>query len=226
MMFQASTLEVVWPMVLKRIMTHGDLVITEDGAVTRELRNIQIVIPEPEKSGVPKGSEFGTKSIAEYKDEMINPEDKGFKYTYGSRLRDYWYHLDEYVPDDTISDQVANIVDDLLNAPTTRRAVGVTWDPSYDPWQDDVPCMNHVQFFLRHGKLEATGLWRSHDIFGAYPANFFALLELSKYIAEKTESKVSRITTYSNSAHIYEHNFGAAERAYKNQGSVLHQATL
>ena len=40
-----------------------------------------------------------------------------------------------------------------------------------------------VDFKIRDGKLNTTGLWRSHDIYGAWFPNAVGLSHLSKYVA-------------------------------------------
>ena len=99
----------------------------------------------------------------------------------------------------------------LNNFKESRRAISITWDPLLDTKNEEVPCMMLVDFKIRDGELHTTGLWRSHDIYGAWFPNAVGLSNLAKYVAEETESKLGTLTIHSISAHIYEVNFKEAE---------------
>jgi len=68
-----------------------------------------------------------------------------------------------------------------------------------------------VDFKIRDGKLQTTGLWRSHDIYGAWFPNAVGLTHLASYVAEKVGVDVGTLTIHSISAHIYEVNFEEAK---------------
>jgi thymidylate synthase len=69
-----------------------------------------------------------------------------------------------------------------------------------------------VDFKIRDGKLHTTGLWRSHDIYGAWFPNAVGLSNLARYVAGEVRSEIGMLTIHSISAHIYEVNFDEAER--------------
>ena len=52
---------------------------------------------------------------------------------------------------------------------------------------------------------------RSNGMFGAWPANVYALGERLIYVSEKTELNPGTITTLSVNAHIYKHDWEKAE---------------
>jgi thymidylate synthase len=68
-----------------------------------------------------------------------------------------------------------------------------------------------VDFKIRDGKLNTTGLWRSHDIYGAWFPNAVGLSNLANYVAGEVGAEVGTLTIHSISAHIYEVNFKEAE---------------
>ena len=109
-------------------------------------------------------------------------------------------------------DQIKRIILELKEAPTSRRAIGVTWRIPEDLLTDEVPCMILVDFKIRDEQLFTTVVFRSNDIFGAAPANFVAIRELSRYVANELSIPIGPITIQSISAHIYEHNFEEAEK--------------
>jgi thymidylate synthase len=47
-------------------------------------------------------------------------------------------------------------------------------------------------------------------MYGAWPANVYALGELLTYVSEKTEIEPGAITTHSVNAHIYKHDWEKA----------------
>jgi thymidylate synthase len=77
---------------------------------------------------------------------------------------------------------------------------------------DEVPCLNHFVFMMREGLLDLSVMIRSNDMFGAWPANVYALGELLTYVSEKTGLKPGTITTLSVNAHIYKHDWEKAKK--------------
>ena len=139
--------------------------------------------------------------IRKYSEQLMNPKNKGFIYTYGERLRN-----------NQGIDQITKLISRLNNCKNTRRATAVTWKPEIDFEEEDVPCLILLDFKIRGGKLHVTGVWRSHDIFGAYFANVHGIWNLMRYVAMETQTKVGSLTTHSISAHIYEHDLEAAKK--------------
>ena len=81
-----------------------------------------------------------------------------------------------------------------------------------DTQNEEVPCMMLVDLKIRDGKLNITGLWRSHDIYGAWFPNAVGLTNLGQYAAGELSVQVGTLTIHSISAHIYEVNFEEADR--------------
>jgi thymidylate synthase len=69
-----------------------------------------------------------------------------------------------------------------------------------------------VDFKIREGKLHTTGLWRSHDIYGAWFPNAVGLTRLSEYVANEVGVEIGTLNIHSISAHIYQVNFDEALR--------------
>jgi thymidylate synthase len=63
---------------------------------------------------------------------------------------------------------------------------------------------------MREGFLDTSVMIRSNDMYGAWPANVYALGELLTYVSEKTGLKAGTITTLSVNAHIYRHDWEKA----------------
>jgi len=179
----------VWKRGLNLIIKKGSVVDDERGSRTKEILNLMTRIENP-FSGYPE--EIRERMLKEYGDTLLTAENKGFSYTYGERLRNW----------NGILDQVDAIIKRINNNRNTRRAIATTWIPSIDFNTEEVPCMMLVDFKLRE-KMELTAVFRSHDFYGAYPYNLYALSKLLEYVAEKTDAKGGGITIHSISAHIY-----------------------
>lgn len=212
MYLKARTIQALWPSILRHVLKEGRVLTDERGTKTKELLNVTWTVTDPEASENPEGNPFDGQKLEDYKDEMLNPiNDKGFTYTYGERLR-------ATEPDSIFRtvDQIDEAIKHLQKCSKTRRATATTWIKDVDPIQDEVPCLIMVDFKIRNKKLFTTAVWRSQDCYGAIPANFFALRELSRYVAKETKVEVGPITVQSVSCHIYEREWSQAERVVKS----------
>jgi len=199
-----------WRKLVKKIMDEGKLIEDERGSKTREILNAIVEIRKPFKTNfyqigeeieAPEGYFWSGEKLKEYAKQFLTPDKQGFIYTYGNRLRGHFQ-----------VDQVEEAIKRLKNFKGTRRATMTTWDPRIDTKEDEVPCMILIDFKIRDNKLYTTGVWRSHDIYGAWFPNAVGLAYLARYVAKKTGVKVGPITIHSISAHIYEVNFNEAKK--------------
>lgn len=120
----------------------------------------------------------------------------------------------KYIPESlgeiTRIDQIQEVIKRLKNCRESRRATAVTWDPTIDTLEEDVPCMILVDFKIRKNLLNVTGVWRSHDIYGAWYPNLKGLIHLAEYVASGVDVELGTVTTQSISAHVYEVNWKEA----------------
>lgn len=123
---------------------------------------------------------------------------------------DYTYH------DRTVNfngvDQIQFVIDELRRCPYSRRAA-ISIRTEYDMKTDahDPACLQHVQYFLRDGKLHCKVLFRSNDGPEATFQNAFALIMIQKKIADELGVPVGSYTHRANSFHCYEKDFGLLE---------------
>lgn len=136
-------------------------------------------------------------------------------YTYHQRL---FAHPD--VDGGTV-DQMAMAVSRVAQTPHSRRAVATTAVPNIDPYlKEDIPCLREVQ--LRCPEDETGGLvlnmntmWRSRDLYKAWPDNVLGLTFLMQTLAARIASEAGRpvrvgsYADYAASLHIYGQDFGA-----------------
>jgi thymidylate synthase len=171
--------------------------------------------------------EFGEKFIAQYKQDMITVQNRGFKYEYPARLFDYpkrketngrVWHIGG--GDRLGYNQIAEIIEKLTESPTNRRALAITWVPEIDGDAVEPPCLQFTHFLIRRGVVDHgqdPNVWylsgrfpfRSHDMLSGYPANAIGLLGLMQYVATQVqenifaEIRIGSLITWSSSAHIY-----------------------
>jgi thymidylate synthase len=200
-MIKVPTIKTGWETLVKRIMKNGVEIRDERGSITKELLNTMINVKNPLDTESPKGYFWTGEKLDKYSEQFLSSDKQGFIYTYGNRLRAHFDGID----------QVQEAIDRLNNFKESRRAISVTWDPTIDAKNDEVPCMMLVDFKIRDGKLNTTGLWRSHDIYGAWFPNAVGLSNLANYVAGEVGAEVGTLTIHSISAHIYEVNFKEAE---------------
>jgi thymidylate synthase len=206
----------VWIDCLEQIWNHGSLVeIMYDGKSieTVELIGLRSEIKKPGNKDLLGNYIWKSDSEAWeiYKKEFFDKATKGFAYTYGSRLRDwgmgYLFPSREVDLKPISIDQIEYIIKELKRDPSSRRAVAITWVPSVDEETETPPCLMNFHCFIRNNILRAICNYRSHDIAGAYPANSYGLNGVLEYIGEKLKCQTGSITFFSESAHIYQHDW-------------------
>lgn len=219
-LIKTLTIERGWRALVNRIMNGGQEIEDERGSRIKELLNTVLVIKDPTNEDVPDGYFWQGEKLEDYKEQFINSDRQGFSYTYGNRLRGYFQEprITEYDIHNnphilsTPVDQVEKVIKRLKNDSTSRRATMVTFDPIVDHEKEEIPCMIVVDFKIRDKQLYTTGLWRSHDVFGAVIPNLFGLSHLAQYVAGELDVEMGTMTIQSISAHIYEHNWDEARK--------------
>ena len=203
MYIRAQTPEDGWIRVVRKIMDSGMTRIDERGSQTRWHDNVMIHISNPYSERVSKKYPFSETVLREkYATQLLNPDRMDFDYTYGERLNAWG--------DETIN-QIEYVIGKLRENQNTRRAVATTWDPRKDTRVDEVPCLNHFVFMTRENLIDISVMIRSNDMYGAWPANVYALGELLTYVANKTNLTAGTVTTLSVNAHIYKNDWSKAE---------------
>ncbi|MFA0832783.1 MAG: thymidylate synthase [Methanobacterium formicicum] len=201
-LIKTTTIKNGWETLVKRVMQKGSEINDERGSLTLELRNTVVTMSQPLELEIPDGYFWSGEKLEIYAEQFLSDDKQGFVYTYGNRLRKHFDGID----------QIKEAINRLKNCKESRRAISVTWDPPTDTQSEEVPCMILVDFKIREGKLHTTGLWRSHDIYGAWFPNAVGLTHLSRYVAGEVGVEVGSLTIHSISAHIYQVNFEDALR--------------
>lgn len=115
---------------------------------------------------------------------------------------DYTYH-------NRIAEQLPFIYEELKRNPDSRRAVVDIrdWKKDTSHGNTSPACLQHMQFFIRDGKLHMKVLMRSNDAPEATFMNMFAFIMLLKRVADELGVDAGTYTHRANSFHCYEKDF-------------------
>lgn len=230
----AKSTEEAWKRAVAAIWKQGFTLKTEDMGLTKEIVGLHVKIQNPTLTidKVPAEYPFHGHSLQDYVDQLMTSENRwAFEYTYGERLWSWVSETGQKI------NQIQAAIDRLAKSPQTRRAICDLAMPFKDPFPEkikDPPCLRLVGFLLREQKplpnlppvkrLYTTVLFRSHDIFGAAYANWIALANLMKYVAEEISKKrgenilIGELHNYSISGHVYEGDFEVARKIAEGLG--------
>jgi len=163
----------------------------------------------------------GLEDLEEYREEVVegiknhwvrnpeNPDDKRWEYTYNERMFAYRVPgLDEPV------DQFEGMARTLAEAPISRRAQMISWQPWMDLGAYDPACWQSLWGrIMRDGDgaayLNLNMRFRSRDAYKAAFMNDFAFIDLGRLLAARVselrgeEVKLGRFVDQSDSYHIY-----------------------
>ena len=104
--------------------------------------------------------------------------------------------------------QVDKVIELLAKDPYSRRAVINFNVPNVNVIETkDEICTIALQFYIRNGKLNATGVMRSNDIWYGLPYDVAFFTELQKYIAHRLNVEPGTYTHHVISLHCYERNY-------------------
>jgi len=123
--------------------------------------------------------------------------------SYHQRLFDY------PMPDGSKVNQVEYALNKLVEAPHTRRAQMITWQPWFDTTYGHCPCLQRMWFRVFEDKLLMNVHIRSNDAFKAGFMNAYAFIEFQKWMAGELSNRLGReigvgqYTHHADSFHIY-----------------------
>lgn len=116
--------------------------------------------------------------------------------------------------------QIDKMIELLKKDPNSRRAVININVPNDEVIEThDEMCTIALQFLLRDGKLNATGIMRSNDLWTGTPYDIFYFTELQKYIANELDVEYGTYTHFVSSLHIYNRNKKNIRKSILNQNN-------
>lgn len=222
---EGRTIAETWVKIIHRIKTTGTMRPTGyDGQLQELIDLMAVVTHEPKDFYIPKPNYLPCDRdfINDYLPQILEdaPVLEGVKYTYGQRLRS-WFG----------ADQIEQVIEKLVGEIDAASAVMSLWDVK-DHDVGGSPCLNHIWLRALEGELTLTALFRSNDMFSAWPANAFGLRALQMYIRDALaqrspyDLKLGRLITISQSAHIYDDCWENAEQLISKQyAEIMRSAT-
>lgn len=236
------SLEYVWKKMLMRILGPRGHDHTKDDAPIREVLGVHYQIRNPmldkgfafsnpsqkfiswmengafDIPSYPMKGEALTDYVTSLDDDAIihlNGENP-FVYTYPARI----FALK------TSNDDCASVVCNQFDVMAKRlsdnigsnRAVATLYQVGLDADRIDIPCLNWLQFTVRGDTLMLHVMFRSNDIYGAWPSNMYFLTYLGLKMQEELNREYPNVTFWgidyhASSAHIYATDIEAAEKA-------------
>lgn len=105
-------------------------------------------------------------------------------------------------------DQIEKIIELLQKDPNSRRAVINLNTPNKNVIEThDEPCTIALQYLIRDGVLDCTGMMRSNDIWFGFPYDIAFFTELQRYIAFRLGIEAGTYTHFVVSLHLYDKDY-------------------
>jgi len=200
---EGKTIAETWVKILQRIRTTGVIRPTGYDGKWQELINLMAIVTDeptdcyfPEPNYLPLDREYLNNYYSQILDDA--PKQEGVKYTYGQRLRS-WFG----------EDQIEQVIEKLIKEIDAASAVMSLWDVK-DHIKGGSPCLNHIWVRVNENVLSFTAVFRSNDMFNAWPANAMGLRILQEHIIQEISDrseyklKIGPLITLSQSAHVYD----------------------
>ncbi|HZC16050.1 MAG TPA: thymidylate synthase [Caulobacteraceae bacterium] len=106
-------------------------------------------------------------------------------------------------PDGRTIDQIANVVAQIREDPTSRRHIVTAWNPAEIDDMALPPCHSLFQFFVADGRLSCQLYQRSGDIFLGVPFNIASYALLTLMVAQVTGLKPGEFVHTFGDTHLY-----------------------
>jgi thymidylate synthase (methanogen type) len=189
--------------------------------------------------------------IEAYKKEILSPLlPEGKAYTYGNKLRAYYYPSSEEIKslvntseykdfefkqgdwlDKNVSykekyceiNQIQDIVDVLKRDPYSKACVAMTWHVADELMRKhkSSPCLVFLQAIIQDEKLNLTVFFRSHDMTQGWPENAYGCAAIQDEIAKAVGIESGLLIIISGSAQIYSNYYQQVEEMLKKYKSLL-----
>lgn len=215
----------------------------------KEINNMIVVVHDPQNMDLsynPFLVPLTKEKIEAYKREILSSGlPAGKAYTYGNKLRAYWYpsadelkrlvnspeykdfefgrgpHLDaniRYNGSGAVEiNQIQDIIDVLRRDAYSKACVAVTWHVQEELMRKhkSSPCLVFLQAVVQDEKLNLTVFFRSHDMTQGWPENAYGCAAMQKEIADGVGVKTGLLVIMSGSGQIYRHYYQQVEDMLK-----------
>lgn len=110
-------------------------------------------------------------------------------------------------PDGGTIDQLANVVNQIMNTPDSRRMIVSAWNVAEVEKMALPPCHSLFQFYVADGKLSCQLYQRSADVFLGVPFNIASYALLTMMIAQVCGLQPGEFVHTTGDTHIYTNHF-------------------
>lgn len=212
------TLPEAYHLALQALLQHGEETPCPDWNANQKELSMTMQVENPlQEPMISRLFIGGPRELEQYRMEMLDGildfevERGNWAYTYHSRM----------------AEQIPMVIEDLKRNPYSRRAVLLIRDWHEDFASGDPACLQHIQYFIRNGKLDCCVLFRSNDACKATFMNAFALILLQQRIAQTLNVEVGTYTHRANSFHCYEKDYeilrGYVERMNEEPDEISYE---
>lgn len=241
-----STIPDSWIKMIYNIYRYGrkNLMNANTDRWVKEINDMTVVIHDPQNMDLsvnPFLVPLTVEKIEAYKSEILSPLlPEGKAYTYGNKLRAYYYPsaqeiknlvnskeykdfefgkgpwLDanvEYKDNHCEINQIQDIIDALKRDPYSKACCAVTWHVADELMRKhkSSPCLIFLQAIVQDERLNLTVFFRSHDMTQGWPENAYGCAAIQKEIAEGIGVESGLLIITSGSAQIYAHYYQQVE---------------
>ena len=124
-------------------------------------------------------------------------------------IKDHWHqsYWGRMVSWQGTFNQVENVIKILKTGKAVKRCELIIFDPSRDarnPYSQ--PCMLAIDVKPRNGKIYLTSIIRSNRVSKSGYADYTALVELGKFLAEQSNMELGKVSILANSCHLGDMN--------------------
>jgi len=213
---KAKTLPEAYHKALEELYQHGEVLSCQDYSQQQKELAMTMVVDEPlVEPMVSRLMIGGFYELQQYVMEVldgildfkINDSKNAWEYTYHDRIVNY-----PIKENAGRINQLQFVIDELKRSPDSRRAVIDIRDNGVDAFNSHPACLQHMQFFIRGGKLHMKVLMRSNDGVEATFMNAFAFIMLQKRVADELGLPMGSYTHRANSFHCYEKDFALLDQ--------------
>ncbi len=202
-LIESDTLGQCWLQVSRLILEQGQLS-RYDGAVTKELAHLSLVVRSPDPKDVVIGK-YGDPAWLAWMHEnfFVQKEvaELGNAASYAVRLFNYAQQG---------RDQLQWVIDRLRNDSESRSAAITTFMPLTDT--SYIPCISLLDFWVPDGRVELVVYAHSLDFCKKAYGNLVELAILQAQVAGQLGRPVGQLIIHVKSAHIYEPEWEAMDR--------------
>lgn len=227
-----------WRKLLSKVITTGEWVVKDDGDEILEcvdnhcfIRNIidDVMSGQPFNLNIflkligngkfnVEGYPFTDEALQGYVLQLDDDKqiyNESFVYTYPERI----FNVKEVTRNDEIIsvNQSDIIINRLKEHKGSNRAVATLYIGALDQWEQHIPCLNWLQCLIRNNELSLHVMFRSNDLYSAFPSNMLFIQYLGLRITEELKAEYPSlhfkgIYYNSTSLHIYRGDYEQAKK--------------